>query len=255
MEPISLVASDIDGTLLLGGATAIDPEIFEQIRRLKQKGIAFYAASGRQYTSLRRLFAPVADEILYICENGAISYRGGAPVDKTPMDRALCNRLIAQILARGDSEVLISGADTSYLIPKSPKMVDRMRYFTGNNVAVVSHPDEIPEEIIKVSAFCPDGAVAAEPEFTPVWSPYFHVAIAGEAWVDLTLADKGSGLRAVCRALGIPLARVMAFGDNYNDLPMLEAAGRPYLMAGAAGALLRLPFPHCANVLDILRTL
>ena len=58
---IRLVVSDIDGTLLLNGAAEIDPEIFRQIARLREKGIAFCPASGRQYTSLRKLFAPAAD--------------------------------------------------------------------------------------------------------------------------------------------------------------------------------------------------
>lgn len=37
----------------------------------------------------------------------------------------------------------------------------------------------------------------------------------------------------------------MAFGDNYNDLPMLELAGRPYLMESAAEEL-RARFPSAA---------
>lgn len=255
MEKISLLASDIDGTLLLDGATCIDPEIFAQIRRLKEKGLPFCAASGRQYSSLRRLFAPVADDIFYLCENGAISYRDGVPVDKTPMDRGLCEHLIREIIARKECEVLISGADTSYLIPKHPDIVDRMRFFTGNNVCVVKKTDDIEEDIIKVSAFCGDGAISAEPELALQWRGHFNVAIAGEQWLDFTLANKGTGLEALCRALKIPMEEVMAFGDNYNDLPMLQRVGRPYLMAGAAEALLELPFSHCHNVLDVLRTL
>lgn len=35
-------------------------EIFEQIRELHRRDILFCPASGRQYTSLRKLFAPVA---------------------------------------------------------------------------------------------------------------------------------------------------------------------------------------------------
>ena len=58
---IQLVVSDIDGTLLQDGANTIPPAIFEQIARLRERGIRFCPASGRQYTSLRKLFAPVAD--------------------------------------------------------------------------------------------------------------------------------------------------------------------------------------------------
>ena len=63
---IRLVTCDIDGTLLHGEETSIDAETLEEIRRLREKGILFCPASGRQYHSLRRLFAPVQDEIAYI---------------------------------------------------------------------------------------------------------------------------------------------------------------------------------------------
>ena len=54
------------------------------------------------------------------------------------------------------------------------------------------------------------------------------------------------------RRPGVPLERVMAFGDNYNDLPMLKLAGRPYLMESAAEEL-RDRFPlHCRRVEDVL---
>ena len=37
--------------------------------------------------------------------------------------------------------------------------------------------------------------------------------------------DKGFGLRHLCQELGIKTSQVMAFGDNLNDLQMLEEAG------------------------------
>ena len=47
----------------------------------------------------------------------------------------------------------------------------------------------------------------------------------------------------------------MAFGDNWNDVPMLEAAGVPWLMASAAPAL-RERFPRqCASVVTVLEEL
>ena len=43
---IRLVASDIDGTLLQGGARALSDELFGLIRVLKKRGILFCAASA-----------------------------------------------------------------------------------------------------------------------------------------------------------------------------------------------------------------
>ena len=100
---IQLVVSDIDGTLLQDGANAIPPAIFEQIARLRGRGIRFCPASGRQYTSLRKLFAPVADQLYYLCENGAVVYGPGAPgpiLSRTEMDRDLSLELCREILAQ-----------------------------------------------------------------------------------------------------------------------------------------------------------
>lgn len=69
------------------------------------------------------------------------------------------------------------------------------------------------------------------------------------------LADKGEGLRQLCAALDIPLSEVLAFGDNYNDVPMLEAAGTAYIMSTAAPELLA-RFPNrCDRVADVLAEL
>lgn len=69
---IKLIASDIDGTLVKDGTLAIDREYMEVIRRLIDKGIVFVACSGRQYRSERKLFAPVADRLLYISDGGTV---------------------------------------------------------------------------------------------------------------------------------------------------------------------------------------
>ena len=74
---IKLVASDLDGTLLLHKAQSLPEEIFSLIRQLEELGIMFVAASGRQYPNMTKLFAPVASEISYISENGALAVDHG----------------------------------------------------------------------------------------------------------------------------------------------------------------------------------
>ena len=97
-----------------------------------------------------------------------------------------------------------------------------------------------------------DAQFAAAEALGPRWGGAFHMAEAGPIWLDFTLADKGSGLADLCRVLGIAMEDVMAFGDNYNDLPMLEQVGQPYLMENAAPAL-RAKIPRlCRTVVEVL---
>ena len=257
---IQLIVSDIDGTLLPYGQKQLDPSIFSLIHRLSQQGIRFCPASGRQFHSLRRLFGPVQDELYYVCENGAILYGSGpeefAPVlGKTVMDHAPAMELIRNILALEGSEVLISGANRSYLCQCDESFVTRMRDGTGNHVQVVRDPEEIEEDIIKISACCPEGASVPEKALGGKWSGVFRMAVAGAEWLDFTLADKGVGLRQLCGALNIPLENTLAFGDNCNDLPMLEAAGHPYLMASADPRLAKRFSCQCTNVPAVLEHL
>ena len=53
---IKLVASDLDGTILLNGAQHVDASMCEAIDLLSERGIIFAPASGRQCESLVRLF-------------------------------------------------------------------------------------------------------------------------------------------------------------------------------------------------------
>lgn len=45
---IQYIASDVDGTLLHGHATELNPELFDIIRQLKEHGIHFIAASSQR---------------------------------------------------------------------------------------------------------------------------------------------------------------------------------------------------------------
>lgn len=56
---IKLIASDIDGTLVHDGTHELNPELCDVILQLKEKGIQFAAASGRQWASIEDLFDPI----------------------------------------------------------------------------------------------------------------------------------------------------------------------------------------------------
>ena len=112
---IRLICSDIDGTLLQYGKKELEDEIFEQIRELHRRGILFCPASGRQYTSLRKLFAPVADCCVFLCENGGVIYKDEQCIAKNPMPRALAEEIANDLWTRSDGqgEVMLSGQNTA----------------------------------------------------------------------------------------------------------------------------------------------
>ena len=252
---IRLVCSDIDGTLLQYGKKELEGEIFEQIRQLHRRGILFCPASGRQYTSLRRRFAPVAEHCVFLCENGGVIYKDEQCIAKNPMPRALAEEIAMDMWTRSDGqgEVMLSGQNTAYLMERGLGMLKRVQ-FVGNHYKIIHSPREVPEPITKVSVYLHQGVEGYVDRFVPRWKEA-NCAVAGPLWIDTTFANKGMGVRSVCRTLGIELEEVMAFGDNYNDVSMLDAAGMPYIMDSAA-APLREKYPlHTPRPEDVLRQL
>lgn len=116
---IKLVASDLDGTILLNGAQHVDDSMCETIDMLGRKGIIFAPASGRQCESLVRLFSKVKSPLMYISDNGALVRYKGETIVKTPMDYNLAIEIAKDIISVPNCEVLLSGEKTAYIMPKT----------------------------------------------------------------------------------------------------------------------------------------
>lgn len=234
MSKIKLIASDLDGTLLLDSALSCNPELFPIVQELLRAGIYFMPASGRQYPSLQKLFAPVKNEIMYLCENGALVMYQDRVLMKKQFDDSLALDICHAVMDRQDCEVLISGERTSYLIPKDPWFVTHMRDDVGNRVTVVDMPERIEEAIIKVSFFTKeekDRDIATE-HFTEMFEDKALIITSGNRWVDFAPfgTSKGTALEVVSEQFGIAPEEMAAFGDNENDREMLSYVGHPYLM-------------------------
>ena len=252
---IKMICSDLDGTLLQYGRTELEPEVYELIAALADRGILFCPASGRQYTSLRALFAPVADCCAFLCENGGVLYRDEACIGKTPMPRDMAEAIARDMWTRSDGqgEVMLSGQNCAYLMERGLGMLHRIQEI-GNRYQIIRDPSEVPEDIVKVSVYLHEGVEKYADRFVPRWQQA-NCAVAGPYWIDTTLANKGLGVQALCRVLGLDPGQVMAFGDNYNDLPMLEAVGHPILMEGALAELLSRFSNRCSRAEHILASL
>ena len=252
---IKMICSDLDGTLLQYGRKTLEPEVFGLIEALADRGILFCPASGRQYTSLRALFAPVAERCAFLCENGGVLYKDETCIGKTPMPRALAEEIARDLWERseGQGEVMLSGQNCAYLMERGLGMLDRVK-FIGNCYKIIRDPSDVPEEIVKVSVYLHEGVDAYVDRFVPRWKEA-NCAVAGPYWIDTTLANKGTGVRALCKVLGVAPDEVLAFGDNYNDTAMLDLVGHPYIMERAA-APLRARYPrHTHRTEVVIQTL
>ena len=88
-----------------------------------------YKRQGRQYTSLRKLFAPVADCCVFLCDNGGVIYKDEQCIAKNPMPRALAEEIANDLWTRSDGqgEVMLSGQNTAYLMERGLGMLKRIQ--------------------------------------------------------------------------------------------------------------------------------
>ena len=233
---IKLIASDIDGTLVPDGTAEIDSRMFDVIKKLKERGIIYVGASGRQFASMARLFAPVCEDIYYITEGGTVVRDTKRVYAKSVINRKDLFEMVADIKKLKDCDIMLSGLDTAYCEDKS-EMFYWMRDSYRFNIEVVGDfESHIKEDIVKLSIYHKDNAEAIVNEwFTDKWKDKFKIASAGIMWMDVVNpdADKGSSLQALQKILGITKEETMAFGDNLNDLGLLAAAEESYAIGSA----------------------
>ena len=73
-------------------------------------------------------------------------------------------------------------------------------------------------------------------QFLQKWGEKANITKTNPEYVEVNTkgVDKGVALIEFCRILDVPLNQTMAFGDNYNDLPMLAVSGGKILMENAS---------------------
>ena len=233
---VKFIACDLDGTLLLNGAQSVDESAIQYIDRLVESGVIFAPASGRQITSLKRLFEPISNKLAYIAENGALVEYRGETIGKTPMDRKLALEIIEDVIAQPNCEVLVSGEHTAYIKPKSEEYHYRMTKVVNYHTTLVDKFTDIDEDILKIAVCDMSGIKNSKDHFINKWSDRASVLVSGELYLDFmdSAVNKGSGIEQIQKYFGLKLEECMAFGDNYNDIAMLDKVYYSYVMEKAA---------------------
>ena len=90
---IRLIACDMDGTLL-DDDDAVHDDFWPLIEHLHSRGIVFCPASGRQYYNLRERFEPIADDVVFIAENGTYVVRGDTELSSECLELADAHEMV-----------------------------------------------------------------------------------------------------------------------------------------------------------------
>lgn len=237
---IKLIASDLDGTLLQNGAQKLTPRAIDLIRQLTSKGVQFVAASGRQYDNERRLFDAVKDDISYISENGSVCIHNGETVSLSTIDPDLCARILNEIKKEAHFDILVSRQDTCFIEDGHPEFVNHITNVMKNTTAIIDDVRNIEGPILKI-AICNmiDGPHIIDKYLHHLQSMFgdeIKVVTSGNIWIDFIApgTNKGTALSNLLKVLNIKPEECVAFGDQYNDVEMLQFVGTSYAMSNAA---------------------
>jgi len=242
---IRLIAADMDGTLL-DDSDELNENLFPLVRELTRRGITFCPASGRQYFNLLERFSEVADELVFISDNGAYVARRGQEVSSDCLAIESVAPLVAAI--RGlehlgvDGGAVVCGKRSAYIERHDPRFFNEVSRYNAR-LQVVDNLEDLHtsgDEILKVSAFDFGSAEHATAPALAAFRDQHQVVVSGTHWVDVLnqSANKGAGVRQLQAALGVTRDQTMVFGDFLNDLEMMDAATYSFAMDNAHPQLL-----------------
>jgi hydroxymethylpyrimidine pyrophosphatase-like HAD family hydrolase len=186
-----------------------------------------------------------------IVSNGAIERRpDGTTLARRLLDRQVAVRVLERTRHHRDAAALIFDRDEHrQMVFESMdwEHPGRRAYWTRNQSRIAraepleSALDEDPIQVmfngsVEAMRTLSGELEAMGGEFVVALTEYEHRNF---SLLDVTspAATKGLALAWRARELGLPPSQVMAIGDNFNDLGMLEYAGRPVVMGNAVADL------------------
>ncbi|MEV5313173.1 Cof-type HAD-IIB family hydrolase [Streptomyces sp. NPDC052610] len=240
---IRLVVTDMDGTLLDDDKRAPDG-LWETLGLLRERGVVFSPASGRQYATLAREFARAADGMVFIAENGTYVVRDGVELSSDPLAPDVVAGIVAAVRRLAGSGVdlgaVVCGKKSAYVERSDePFLAEVRRYYVENRI--VEDVTAVDDDILKVALYDFGPAERTTAPALAAFAGTHQVVVSGEHWVDVMnrTADKGAAVRRLQRDLGITPAQTMVFGDYLNDLQMMDTAEWSFAMANAHPDVIR----------------
>jgi len=265
MNQIRLLALDLDGTLL-NSRGVISEKNLQAIRAAEERGVLVTIATGRRFRDARPVGVEAGLNAPLITHNGALIKFADT---LETVNVALLNHTEAREVLRVGrefrSDAMISCdphglglllydnvSDENVPLQKYIAWSRRLHGDDGENaIRHVSSLEAVLDEI-EIVHLSFSGACAPMSELQNALETRLGNSVKVLATVyssmNFTLLDvlhaeasKGYGVQKFAEIHQIAPAEIMAIGDNFNDLEMLELAGTPVVMGNALPELLENP--------------
>jgi hypothetical protein len=238
-----LIVTDMDGTLL-NSDKQISEETKLALQSLMATGCRFTLATGRIYKAAKRYGDQIGITTPLICCNGAMivdpktdAVLYGAPIPKETGHKIIeVARRFNVYFHLYDKEVIYS--------EKLEKIIAYFRRISADlppeyriHTEVVEDANDLFDktEIYKIGFYYDNTERAQEMRSALEAIDGISGFKSMDTMYDVMRAgvNKGSALEHLCEILGVEREAVMAFGDNENDLEMLEYAGMGVAMGNS----------------------
>lgn len=227
--PPLLVALDLDGTLL-GPSLALSRRVCDAVKETSACGVATTIVTGRMFVATAPYAAALGIHGPIVCYQGAAIFE--VPSGKKLMEVPLKHELALRIVRRAKDDgyhVQLYHDDRFYVEERNQYSALYARLAGVEPVVVPSLAREFAD---RDSTKC---NIVTEPRLAGPYAESIREMCGDEAYVTRSnpefievidpRVDKGEALRFVADRAGIPMERVLAVGDSYNDIPLLQAAG------------------------------
>lgn len=235
---IKLIATDMDGTFC-DKNKKWSPEFNDVFYQMKEKGILFCAASGRQYMSLYNDFQPLSDDMLFIAENGGYVAYGKECLKTYAIERESVNAIIEKLSTIEDLMLIPCGVKSAYTLEKNRKYEYEVKKYYAAYEFINSY-DDIEDEIIKIAIYDPEYKITRYlDQIKSYMTDDLKLVTSGFEWMDITFhtVHKGHGISIFLEKFNLTKDECAAFGDNMNDYELLTSVTHSYAMENAVQSI------------------
>lgn len=230
-----LVALDVDGTLI-NDEYRITERTSATIREVSRQGARIVLCTGRAPASTLPLLSELGLEGAVITHNGAATVDSSGPelLHQYAFETDRVERLIEFCRAEG-VHLDVNSTFSLYVEQLSEEAREAYRKFYIEPI-LVEDLRQVREPLVKITMYAGkdvlDRLLAAWPE---IGDPMLRPIRSDEYFIDLmhVQASKGNALKALAESWGIAPEGIIAIGNYYNDLDMLQYAGIGIAMGNA----------------------
>ncbi len=214
---IKMIVTDLDRTLLRDDKT-ISGYTEKTLLELKKRGIPFVIATARPIRAVRQWLSFLRYDAA-VFHNGAVIMAGERTIAKYGIPKP--ERIVTAMLRdKPDRKISVESNDRMFSNMAAEELWPGERYVKTTDFREIA--GLIADKIL-ISAGTPEEMAALEP-YTPEGA-YLQLSENTIAMMMNRAATKLNGIRLLAERYGIGLSETAAFGDDYNDMDMLNACG------------------------------